>query len=282
MRKTISLVFAAVLVAVGFTPAHATETQVVAIIDTGIYEYAKTNVIHEVCIIDVGRCQNNTGFQEGPNSATLPSNLLSKNGWDHGTTMAQIATQANPNVKIVFIRVTGSTSTGLRASVTEKVVQRALLWVAQNASKYGIDAVSASMGRQNYTVCTYNEMKNTIINLQSLGVATVFATGNGYKNRVDLPACINEAVAIGATETIGTATSISLYSNYGPELDFYVNGRWNVAGKNVIGTSGSAAAFAAYWSLVSDGSFSNTYAKIKSTTTVVKNSKTSGSLVSIK
>jgi hypothetical protein len=98
-----------------------------------------------------------------------------------------------------------------------------------------------------------------IANLTASGVGVVIAVGNGSNNtKVDYPACIPEAIAVGATEdryamkeVEGWVYPILSISNNGPELDLFVNGKYTVTDisntkKVAFGTSGSTVAFATY------------------------------------
>ena len=96
-------------------------------------------------------------------------------------------------------------------------------------------------------------------NLTASGIGVVIAVGNGGNNtKVDYPACIPEAIAVGATEdryamkeVEGWVYPILAMSNNGPELDLFVNGKYTVTDisntkKVSFGTSGSTIAFATY------------------------------------
>jgi len=77
----------------------------------------------------------------------MPSNLITLNGFDHGTQMTSTFLMQNPNANVVFIRIIPSTETGARiATAVDPTVSAALQWVAQNASKYNIQAVTMSQG----------------------------------------------------------------------------------------------------------------------------------------
>ncbi len=86
---------------------------------------------------------------EGTNSAIMPIDQMSKNGFDHGTQMASLAVAANPNVKIVFVRIIGSNPNGTRQVSGEATVINALDWVLRNKDKFNIQAVSMSQGHHN-------------------------------------------------------------------------------------------------------------------------------------
>ena len=96
----------------------------------------------------------------------------------------------------------------------------------------------------------------------ALNVATIFAAGNNrdYK-RIDFPACITQAVAVGgATE----GNSMSPFSNAAPEVDFYFIEVFDINNKTFRGTSASAVAFSAYWTKNYKGTYASTYDYMKS------------------
>ena len=278
MKKIVGLF----LVAFGlsFLPAvNADERKSIVIIDTAIDTTAKNlsgRIVHEVCIMETQRCPNKTNFMEGPGSASLPVNQIYSGGFEHGTIMSSVAAQVNPNLDIVFIRIVPMANSGRTGVYTDRSVTEALKWVAQNKIKFNIVAVSASFGRHNFkTLTNYcpvaQELQQTILGLQNLGVASIFSAGNNYDySRVDFPACITESVAIGSTEK---STRISLYSNSGAELDFYALGDYSTPVKRAVGTSPAAAGFAAYWAKVYQGNYQSTYDYIKSMSKPTMNAK---------
>jgi hypothetical protein len=86
---------------------------------------------------------------EGPGAASMPLNLITKNGFDHGTQMASAAISANPNMNIVFIRIVGQNINGDRQISGERTVYGALDWVYSNKDKFNIQAVAMSQGDSN-------------------------------------------------------------------------------------------------------------------------------------
>lgn len=198
-------------------PAPAT----VAIIDTALNANLaefKDKIVHEVCILEWNSCANGSNFMEGQGAASMPLSQMVANGFDHGTKMAHASILTNPNIKIVFIRIVGATSTGARQVYNEVTVRNALNWVASNKDRFNITAVGLSQGTHailgrlpNYCPTTQNTI-NAISNLNSLGVPVFIAAGNSRdKQRVSWPACISQAVTVSAsTESDGEA----IYTNY--------------------------------------------------------------------
>ena len=266
MKKVVGLV----LVVLGFTfiPAvHAEEKPSIAIIDTAI-DTAAVNVIYEVCLMEEKRCPNKQAYMEGVGAATLPKEQLYVNRFDHGTQMSSVAKLIAPDINIVFIRIVPMTNKGTLGIYSDNTMNEALKWVIANKTKFNIVATSISFGSRNFkkpvpNYCPVNQnLRNTIVTLQNMGVATAFAAGNTYdKTRVDYPSCINEAISVGA---IGERGNIELYSNSAPELDFYALGTYDINGTRIMGTSPATAAFAAFWAKNYKGSYQATYDYIKS------------------
>ena len=265
MKKVVGLLV--ILLTAAYLPAvSAEEKPAIAIIDTAI----DTNVVkvfHEVCVMQEKRCPNKQTFMEGPGSATLPASQLYKNGFNHGTMMASIASSINPNMNIVFVRIVPMANNGRQGFYGENDLNGAFQWVLANKSRFNIVAISASLGNHSFksmtNYCPVREyIRKSITDLQSLGVATVLAAGNNYdKQRVDFPACISESIAVGS---VGERGNIENYSNGGPDLDFYALGTYDTALGRAMGTSAATAAFAAYWAKNYKGTYQATYDNVKS------------------
>jgi hypothetical protein len=228
------------------------------------------------------RCPNKKSFMEGPGSATLPANQVYAGGFAHGTQMSLVATKTNPDINIVFIRIFPMDKNGnvaYNAANANSTVKQALDWVIANKTKFNIVAVSASVGQKptktgaNY--CSINRfdsgLKSSIESLKTLGVASVFATGNDRdKSRVNYPACLTDAVAVAS---IGPRGNTEAYNNDSAELDFYALGRHELATENVSGTSAATAAFAAFWAKSYSNNYQMTYDYLKSIATTSDTNK---------
>jgi hypothetical protein len=272
-----------IVLALGFVSLQTAQAEVkpsIAIIDTAIDLTApqlQGKIIYEVCVMEEMRCPNGKAFQEGPGSATISAPQIYSNGWDHGTIMASVAAQANSNINIVFIRVVPMVvKTGKQSTYSQFAIIDALEWVAKNKDKFNIVATSASMGHHklktgaNYCP-VHTSLRDSIVKLQGINVATMFATGNNYDySRVDYPACIAEAIAVGATDK---SNRISLYGNSGLEVDFFALGNYTVNNKNVLGTSASTVAFASYWAKSYAGSYQSTLDLLRSKAKPTENEK---------
>lgn len=226
----------------------------------------KDRIISDVCLSITKVC------------ATVPKDKLYPNlSLAHGTIMAAVASQIDPTAKLVLIRVGNinpKTFTMSAMSTTEfdNVLISAFDWIAQNASKLNIAAVSTSMSHTSFnTTGSYcpnrkstvypGTLEDRVIKLQSLGIASVFSAGNTYDNlRVSYPACIKAAIAIGATELPeGSINPVSLKSAKGPDVDFYTLGTYQLSFIRMTGqTSPAAAAFATYWVNKYQGNYQET------------------------
>ena len=115
-----------------------------------------------------------------------------------------------------------------------------------------IAAVNMSLGGGTSPVpCNTDPRAISITNLRSLGVATVVASGNqGDKNGISVPACISDAISVGATDDFD---NVAPFSNSAWFLDLLapgVNINSSVPGggfQNMSGTSMAAPHVAGAW-----------------------------------
>ena len=247
----------------------------VAILDTALdtsLPIFKDKIAYEVCILEWATCPNGQKFMEGSGSAVLPSDIISKNGFDHGTQMASVAVATNPNIKIVFIRIIGNTSSGNRLSPGETGVSLALKWVLDNKSRFNIQSVA--MSQANHAIlttltdyCPATPMiRGVISSLVSSGTPVFFAAGNMRDlSRLSWPACINDSISIGMADQY---EQIDNYSNFDKDrLDFYALGNMQVAFpggsvKNATGSSISTQVAAATWAGIKNLNPSLTYQQV--------------------
>ena len=240
MKTKVLLIAAALGLSLLATPAHAAGDKTLVIIDSGIntqLPWAKAAVVEEACFIEFGNCPNNLAKMVGPGAASLDPKLVVDKAMSHGTQMASVAVATNPNVKIVFIRIVGMSAKGYANTYTTKAVTLALEWVAANADRLNVGAISVSVGRvYKEAACPISsdpKLQPLIIELAAKNIPTVIATGNNSdQNKINYPACIPQAIAVGATDTpytmkqvTGIVYPILLTSNSGPDLDLYALGR---------------------------------------------------------
>jgi hypothetical protein len=240
MKTKVLLIATALGLSLLVTPAHATGDKTLVIIDSGIntqLPWAKAAVVEEACFIEFGNCPNMLPSMVGPGAASLDPTLIKDRAMSHGTQMASVAVAANPNVKIVFIRIVGLSSKGFATTYSTKAVTLALDWVAQNSDRLNVGAVSVSVGRvYKEAACPVSsdpKLQPLITQLAAKNIPTVISSGNNSnQTKINYPACIPQAIAVGATDTpytmkqvAGTVYPIMLISNSSPELDLYALGR---------------------------------------------------------
>jgi len=139
MNKKLISALVAITLAIPTISANAASLQnktvaqpTIAILDTAIdtsLPIFKDRILFEACVTQFSTCPNGMSEMEGTNSAIMPADQLSRNGFDHGTQMASLAVAANPNVKIVFVRIIGSNPNGTRQVAGEPTVVNGLDWV---------------------------------------------------------------------------------------------------------------------------------------------------------
>lgn len=259
-----ALVALTVLIPTAANAAFKTEASLsvpptVAVLDTALDGQVNTfagKIVQEVCILDWASCPNGQKFMEGKDAALLPYKFISKNGFDHGTQMTSVLTESNPDVKIVFVRIVGNSAQGSRQITQESTFVNALNWVIQNKDRLNIQAVAMSQGHhnllpgQNYCPNTPNTVSK-IKTLVAMQVPVFLPAGNTRDySRIDWPACITEAIAIGAATDYD---EIPIWSNMDVnKVDFYTLGVTTAMSPtslrtNVSGTSVAVQVAAAQW-----------------------------------
>jgi hypothetical protein len=230
-----------------------------AILDTAIntsLPIFKDKIVYEACVLEWNSCPNGKSFMGGPGSAVMQAPYINNNGFDHGTQMASAAILANPNIKIVFVRIIGSTLGGVRQSVGEAGLVNALNWVNANKSKFNIQAISMSQGNSysmpgvNY--CPVLSNFNATVKLLLGNEIPVFVPAGNESNytKINWPACVPETISIGS---IDNTNGMALYSNYDPILlDFVAMGTMRLTSPdgtvgNKVGTSTATQVAAAQY-----------------------------------
>jgi hypothetical protein len=243
--------------------ASAVGEKTLVIIDSGIntdLAWAKNAVIDEACFVELHRCPNGFSQMVGAGAAKVTPAMTTASSFSHGTQMASVAVAINPNVKIVSIRVAGLTPRGVPTPYSGKAISWALDYVEANKARLNVGAVSISLGNSyRSTSCPIvGNLQKQITNLMASGVAVAIAVGNGGSTKIDYPACIPQAIAVGATEdryamkeVSGWVYPIMAISNHNSEVDYFVNGKYTVSDisdnkKVSFGTSNSTVAFATY------------------------------------
>ena len=235
-------------------------TPAIAILDTAIdtsLPAFQGKIVQEVCILEWTTCPNGQSFMEGKGAASMSPNLITLNGFEHGTQMTSVFLATNPNVNVVFIKIIGNTATGARQNAGEASVYNALNWVKSNASKYNIQAVTMSQGMHNFSSTTADYCPKTPITQQSvkdliaIGIPTFFPSGNGRDyTKIDWPACLDESISVGYVDQQNEISANS--NNDTSKLDFFAPGFFTIAGagnivKNISGSSAAIQVAGAQW-----------------------------------
>lgn len=286
MKTKLAITGIILALAAGLTPAaQAAEPKTLVIIDSGFntqLPFLAGKVVDEACFIEYGKCPNGQASMTGPGAATLTATDGAKDkSFNHGTQMASVANAVNPSTKFVLVRIIGKSDKGFANTYTTKAVQLALNWVSDNAARLNVGAVSISMGRA-YTEagCPIElPLQSRIVELKAKNIGVFTAAGNrSNQTKVDYPACIPEAITVGATDTRYTLRNIAGWvypimpnSNGGADLDLYALGRYNTTmldGTNtlVLGTSAATAAVASKWTqfLSEGGTYDSLWLTIQS------------------
>lgn len=100
---------------------------------------------------------------------------------------------------------------------------RALEWVYTNRVQLRVSAVNMSLGGGRHTSpCETHVLRPVIQNLLAADIATVIASGNdGYADAVSAPACVPEAITVGATDK---QDNVASFSNSAESLDLLAPG----------------------------------------------------------
>jgi len=243
--------------------ASAVGEKTLVIIDSGIntdLAWAKSAVIDEACFVEFNRCPNGFSQMIGAGASKITPAMTTAGSFSHGTQMASVAVAVDPNVKIVSIRVAGMTAKGVPNPYTAKAISWALDYVEANKARLNVGAVSISLGNSyKSTECPIvGNLQTQITNLMASGIPVAIAVGNGGSTKIDYPACIPQAIAVGATEdryamkeVSGWVYPIMAISNYNSDVDYFVNGKYTTSDisdskKVSFGTSNSTVAFATY------------------------------------
>lgn len=268
-NKVVVAVIAATLVAGLAGPVNAAPEKTLVIIDSGInsqLDWVKNALVEEACFIEFGKCPNGQASMTGPGAATLaPTDAAKDRVFNHGTQMASVAVAVNPGVKIVAIRIVGMSASGFANTYRTNSLIPALDWVAANAARLNVGAVSISLGRSySEATCPVEAtLQSQILALKQSNIGVFIAAGNGSNpNKVDYPACIPAAIAVGATDTrysqrgvTGWIYPVMPTSNGGVDLDLYALGKYTTIGLDgkpivAMGTSAAAVSVASKWTQV--------------------------------
>lgn len=292
MKRALIVVLA--LLSFAVYPVQAAPTPTIAVVDVGANTSLFSNIVTEVCIVEMLTCPNGKLFMEGKGAADtgVPKNKAI----DHGTNMLSIINRVNSSVGVIPIRITATTPAGNPGLYTNGAVKMALDWVAANRVKYNIVAVSVSQGKIFAGCGVPAGTSDVVASLKANNVPVIAAAGNdsNWTNMMSI-ACLSEVISVGATDNPDPGVNgiaycqscdptIARYSNGNPVL--YTNGRWYVTQGNgstkfTVGTSNATAAMAAFWVLNYKGNYADTLSSLLNSAGVAKNAERTGKYVRI-
>ena len=172
----------------------------------------------------------------------------------HGTNVSGIAAAMAPGARLVVQDVIRADGTA-----TSSDIMRAIDWLIGNAAGYNVRAVNLSLGSGSYsTGCPPDPGFRVSM---AAGIVPVVAAGNGGQTSgVAWPACVAEAIAVGAVydASVGARAygicsdastapdRVACFSQTGPSLDLLAPGAIiTAAGISMAGTSQAAPHVAA-------------------------------------
>ena len=224
--------------ALGYTGLGAS----VAVLDTGV-DYRRT--AFGICTRPgtPATCRVAASIDIAPHDGTLDDARL------HGTNVAGIVTAIAATSKVVVLDVFRSDGTAGSSDI-----MTAIDWVIANRAKYNIRAMNLSLGSGSHTSSCPPDPGFRMA--MAAGIVPVAAAGNsGVTSGVAWPACVTEAIAVGAvydanigsrsyaacTDATTAADRITCFSQSGPNLDLLAPGAIITAAQlSMAGTSQAA------------------------------------------
>ena len=243
--------------------------QVIAVLDTGVdgsHPALVGKIVDEACysttnLLDsaFSLCPDGSQQQLGPGSAV---NCTGITGCDHGTHVAGIAAGDHATyagigrgAELLPIQVFSRINNFLVCFPYEEClwaytsdVVKGLERVYELRDQYDIAAVNMSLGGETYTssaACdaAYPLMKAAIENLRSVDITTVIAAGNLYEtNAISTPACISNAISVGAVDDTDEVANFSNSADWLKTLAPGVNIASTVLGSGFSSKSGTSMA----------------------------------------
>lgn len=229
----------------------------VAIIDTGIDPTAtdiRGAIVDEVCFSHNGTCPNGEAFMHGAKAATLPVAAMQNSIFEHGTEVVSAAIALNKSARIIEVRCSSVKNVSDWEGCTYDDIALVLSWLYRNAVDLNLGAVVLPMATNPTKSCDADVANQShVADLASINIPVIASSGNnGNYGAVSNPACIPGVLAISAVDEVG---KVARYANYSDRVDFASLGEFTViVSKNkrvhAGGTSLSAGAFGAQWTLI--------------------------------
>lgn len=227
MKKYLLMIVVMFLGFSTISSAQAENQKTLVIIDSAINSSKFSNIVYEVCIT-VKSCVNGI---EGAGTANVDSQSWSIKGIEHGHSVVSSAIQANPNIKIIFIRVTDINKYPTFSAIHSDgaMLSKSLQWVINNSIKFNIGAVSISQVRDNFPkgTCPKDEsFSSSVQSLKKINIPVFVAVGNNAKwDHPSYPACITDVYGVGATKPNG---QLAPYTHGGIGQDIVALGESNI------------------------------------------------------
>lgn len=170
----------------------------------------------------------------------------------HGTNVAGIVVGVAPDAKVIGLDVFRG------ASAYSSDIIAAMDWVVAHRAEHHIVAINLSLGSGGSTTACSNDVFSAAIrSARAAGVLTVASSGNdGFTNRIASPACVPEAVSVGAVydttmagrvtysacvDTVIASDRTTCFSNTASFLTVLAPGAFiEAAGISMTGTSQAA------------------------------------------
>jgi hypothetical protein len=269
----------------------------IVVIDTGTDPALfPGKIVAEACFLEYYTCANGKSTMEGAGASYIAP--TTNNALSHGTQMLSIIAKVDPAANLIPIKIVERTTAGNPMLYTLASVKMALDWVIANRVKYNIAVVSLSQGGIKAGCRVPDGMAAQFATLKAVNVPVIVAIGNNAsKTDSNAPACLPDAVAIGATDNPTPSSQpiawdptakpyLARYNNVSPFVDFYANARWFVTNRNgskkfEVGTSTATASVSAWWLLNRKESFDATYKYLSDNAGVASNEWFTGKYIFI-